>query len=116
LQTQLGHARSEDEVMDTRSTQVLIEAPQAARPLQPASGRVLLLDLRAAMSTAHARVVDCRRPPVDLQQLLAARHEYVSAMVAYEKALCVLHLPVPPRLRDDLRLLRRLVASSPGRA
>jgi hypothetical protein len=30
-------------------------------------------------------------------------------MIAYEEALNALHLPVPPRLRDELRLLRRVV-------
>lgn len=73
------------------------------------SGRALLADLREAMATAQVEVANQRRPPSDANLLAIARSHHVAAMIAYEEALNALHLPVPPRLRDDLRLLRRLV-------
>jgi hypothetical protein len=99
--------------MERRSTREPATALQAVPESGQltSSGRVILLHLRAAMLEAHARVVTCRQRPVDVPRLLAARRAYVCAMTAYEQALRALHLPVPPRLRDDLRLLRRLVAS-----
>ena len=75
------------------------------------SGRVLLADLREAMATAQVEVANQRRPPSDANLLAIARSHHVAAMIAYEEALPALHLPVPPRLRDDLRLLRRLTRS-----
>lgn len=73
------------------------------------SGRVLLADLCEAMTQAQAEVAAQRRPPSDPNLLAVARRQHVAAMIAYEQALNALHLPVPPRLRDDLRLLRRVV-------
>lgn len=78
------------------------------RPLS-SSGRALLAELHAAMTSAQAEVAAHRRPPSDANLLTIARGHLVSAMTAYEEALTSLHLPVPPRLRDDLRLLRRVV-------
>jgi hypothetical protein len=73
------------------------------------SGRALLAELHATMATAQAEVAAQRRPPSDAHLLAIARNHQVLAMIAYEEALTSLHLPVPPRLRDDLRLLRRVV-------
>jgi len=70
---------------------------------------MLLAELHVAMSSAQAEVAARRRQPSDPTLLAVARGHHVTAMVAYEEALRSLHLPVPPRLRDDLRLMRRLV-------
>ena len=73
------------------------------------SSGLLLAELHAAMTVAQAEVAAHRRPPSDATLLAIARGHHMMAMAAYEEALTSLHLPVPPRLRDDLRLLRRLV-------
>lgn len=73
------------------------------------SGRMLLAELHAAMALAQAEVAAQRRPPSDPNVLAIARGRLVTAMADYEEALTSLHLPIPPRLRDDLRLLRRVV-------
>jgi hypothetical protein len=95
-------------------TTVLTQAGTNGSPMRPeqrltSSGRVLLADLREAMAAAQAEVANQRRPPSDPNLLAIARSHHVAAMIAYEEALNALHLPVPPRLRDDLRLLRRVV-------
>lgn len=73
------------------------------------SGGLLLAELHAAMARAQAEVAAHRRPPSDANLLAIARGRLVMAMTAYEEALTSLNLPVPPRLRDDLRLMRRVV-------
>ncbi len=82
------------------------------------SGRAMLAELHEVMATAQAEVASHRRPPSDPNLLAIARSHQVMAMIAYEEALTSLHLPVPPRLRDELRLLRRVVrpdkAGRPG--
>jgi hypothetical protein len=95
-------------------TTVLTQADTNGAPVRvghqlSSSGRVLLADLREAMANAQLEVANQRRPPSDANLLSIARSHHVAAMIAYEEALTALHLPVPPRLRDDLRLLRRVV-------
>jgi hypothetical protein len=95
-------------------TTVLTQAGATSVPLLPerrlsSSGRALLAELHGAMAIAQAEVATQRRPPSDAGLLAIARSHHVLAMIAYEEALKSLHLPVPPRLRDDLRLLRRVV-------
>ena len=95
-------------------TTVLTQADTNGAPVRvgqqlSSSGRVLLADLREAMANAQVEVANQRRPPSDANLLAIARSHHVAAMIAYEEALNALHLPVPPRLRDDLRLLRRVV-------
>ena len=68
----------------------------------------MLTDLREVMNRAHAAVMVARRPPSVPAQLSAARDDYLAAMSAYERALTACGLPVPRRLRDEARLLRRL--------
>ena len=95
-------------------TTVLTQTGATSVPLLPerrlsTSGWALLAELHEAMATAQAEVAAQRRPPSDANLLAIARSHHVLAMIAYEEALKSLHLPVPPRLRDDLRLLRRVV-------
>lgn len=95
-------------------TTVLTQASANGVPLIPerqlsSSGRAMLAELYEVMATAQAEVATQRRPPSDANLLAIARSHQVLAMIAYEEALKSLHLPVPPRLRDDLRLLRRVV-------
>lgn len=72
------------------------------------AGPPLLTDLREVMILARAAVMVARRPPCVQVQLSAARGDYLTAMLAYERALAAVGLPIPRRLRDEARLLRRL--------
>jgi len=91
---------------------VAMDPPYADLPVVPqAMGRnspQVLTDLREAMNLAQVTVMAARRPPAAPIKLKAARIDYLAAMVAYERALTICRLPVPPRLRDEVRLLRRL--------
>ena len=83
--------------------------PGASRAMSRDSPQVLA-DLRDAMNLAQVAVMQARRPPATAVQLTAARGDYLAAMLVYQRALIYFRLPVPPRLRDEARLLRRLVA------
>lgn len=63
----------------------------------------LLLDLLAARAAVARDTTQARnrRPTADRAKLLAC-------MEAYSAALTARQLPIPPRLRDDLRLHRAL--------
>lgn len=76
--------------------------PQRARP-NDVDLPSLLLDLieaRAAVAR-HSTPARNRRPTADQARLLAC-------MEAYSAALTARQLPIPPRLRDELRLHRSL--------
>lgn len=77
--------------------------------------RAILLDLRDATSTAHEQMMAARRPPHDRATFEAARLNYLGSLMAYADALRQLGLPLPRRLRDDLRLLQRLVGNGRSR-
>ena len=87
------------------------QQPQHQHPQErlTSCGRMLLAELCEAMTAAQVEVANQRRQPSDANLLAMARNHHVATMIAYEEALNALHLPVPPRLRDDLRLLRRVV-------
>lgn len=53
-----------------------------------------------------------RRPPAGPSDLVEARADYLVAMLAYQEALSVYRLPIPPRLRDEVRLMRGLVSGA----
>jgi hypothetical protein len=63
----------------------------------------------------QARVVvdDCRSAPHTQQDLVQARGDLLAAMQEYAGALRDNNLPVPPRLRDELRLYLDLNRSRP---
>lgn len=73
--------------------------------------RPVLTDLRKAMKVAQRVMMVARRPPDVPVQLTAVRGDYLPSVLAYERALSTFALPVPPRLRDEARLLRRLTSS-----
>jgi hypothetical protein len=82
------------------------------RPTMPPRLALLLHDMR----TARAEVRAMRAAPVVPANLLSARQTLLSAMEAYADELTVLRLPIPPQLRDDLRLqrdIRRHPSGSP---
>lgn len=83
--------------------------PELLARTNSACSRAQLATLREAVSHAQEAVLAMRRSPADREQLATARREHLAAMLAYERALTSLRLPVPPRLRDELRLLRRVV-------
>jgi hypothetical protein len=65
-----------------------------------------LAALAQGIRIARAEVRAMRVAPVVPANLLSARQTLLSAMEAYADELTVLRLPIPPRLRDDLRLQR----------
>jgi hypothetical protein len=83
-----------------------------ARPEASLDGPQVLTDLREVMELARAAVMVARRPPSLPTRLSAARGDYLAAMMEYERALTAFRLPVPPRLRDEARLLRRLAVGT----
>ena len=64
--------------------------------------------LTQAMSQARADVSEQRRQPVDIDELVLARQILLGAIEAYVAGLAERRLPIPPPLRDELRLLRPL--------
>jgi hypothetical protein len=68
----------------------------------PATLDRLLQDLRVARD--HFAVM--RAAPLVQSSLLTARHSLLRAMGAYAEGLTARRLPIPPRLRDEMRLLR----------
>lgn len=65
-----------------------------------------LAELAQAIRAARAEVRAMRVAPVVQTALLSARQTLLRAMEAYADELSVRRLPIPPRLRDDLRLQR----------
>jgi len=61
------------------------------------------------MTLAHQAMLVARRPPADRAELLRARVAQLAAMTRYEEALTSCRLPIPPQLRREARLLRRLL-------
>ena len=97
--------------MQTQPTQGGVTGvPERLRRQVTLSGQLLLANLRDALVEAEHEVAMQRRAPCDAHLLALARRHHYSALDAYEQALTALKLPVPPRLRDELRLLRRLVS------
>ena len=72
------------------------------RPAMPPRLAALARDIRIARAEVRTR----RAAPVVPADLLSARQTLLSAMEAYADELAVLRLPIPPQLRDDLRLQR----------
>jgi hypothetical protein len=76
----------------------------------PPSDRSLEL-LAQHVRIAREEVGKLRRGPIAHERLLAARQTLLKAMESFAAELTARGLPIPPRLRDDLRLqqnLRRL--------
>lgn len=78
-------------------------------PTMGVDGPDVLRDLSAAMKVALDAVRVARRAPATQLELMAARREYLATIVAYQQALTLFRLPIPHKLRDEARLLRRLV-------
>jgi hypothetical protein len=78
--------------------------PTAHREEEPRTLTELATDMRTARQHVHAR----RMAPATLQDLVKAQHVLLQTMEAYASELTVRHLPLPHRLRDDLRLQRQL--------
>lgn len=77
----------------------------------PRSLTDLATDVRAARQVVHARRMD----PVIRQDLVLAHHSLLQTMEAYVSELTARHLPIPHRLRDELRLQRDLADRPAGR-
>jgi len=69
-----------------------------------------LAEFRDCMNSAHRSVMLARRAPADPAQLRNARVALMLAMTHFELALTSCRLPIPPRLRQESQLLRRLLA------
>ena len=74
-----------------------------------ASNRHSLPALRDTMHSAQRTVLLARLPSSDAGQLRIARVAQLLAMTQYERALTGCDLPIPPRLLQEARLLRRLL-------
>lgn len=74
----------------------------APAPMPPPTLAELARDIR----DARAKVRAMRAAPVVPPNLLSARQTLLRAMEVYAHELSVRRLPIPPRLRDDLRLQR----------
>ena len=88
---------------------------QAGSALNGAMGpyaATLLGSLRQTMDGARAEVMAARRATATRVDLDKARNDYLHAMVAYQQALTIYRLPTPPRLRDELRLLRGVLGDA----
>ena len=62
----------------------------------------LMVDIQAARETVRVR----RSSPVVPLQLASAHRSLLTALEAYADELVYRRIPVPPRLRDELRLQR----------
>jgi hypothetical protein len=70
----------------------------------PKPGRRPLAVLAEALQSAREEVDRLRRPPIAHDQLLAARQSLLVAMDSYAAELTARGLPIPWKLRDELRL------------
>lgn len=77
-------------------------SPMQARAAEPRTLNELASDVRVARQLVQAR----RMAPVVPHDLVLAHDALLRAMEAYVAELTVRRLPIPPRLRDDLRLQR----------
>ena len=59
-----------------------------------------------AVREARLEVAARRESPVTVSSLLSARQELLRVMEIYSDELIARRLPVPPQLRDELRLHR----------
>jgi hypothetical protein len=75
-----------------------------------------LAELAANIRAAREVVAAMRIAPVVQPVLLSARQNLLRAMEAYALELTARRLPIPPQLRDDLRLLRYLRRQPTDRA
>jgi hypothetical protein len=82
-------------------------SPTVPRGESPRSLTELATEVRRAREHVLAR----RMAPATLQDLVKAQHALLQTMEAYVTELTVRHLPIPHRLRDDLRLQRDLCGS-----
>lgn len=78
-----------------------MEGPRPTRPARPALAD-LRLDIQAARETVRAR----RSTPVVPLELASAHRGLLAALEAYAVELGRRRMPVPPRLRDEIRLQR----------
>lgn len=78
-------------------------------PRTPTFDLQRLAELRDCMNSAHRSVMLARRTPVDPAQLRTARVALLLAMTHFELALTNCRLPMPPRLRQESQVLRRLL-------
>ena len=78
------------------------------RPLHSPEQPLRLTELATRVRLARQLVNARRMSPVAQADLSIARASLLQAIEAYVAELRLLGMPVPPRLRDELRLLRRL--------
>ena len=75
-----------------------------------------LAELRSQVTAARAQVRSLRAGAVDRDQLQGAHGLLLTAMESYAAELDRRRLPIPPALRDDIRLYREIgVRPSPSR-
>lgn len=77
-------------------------------PVEPSAERPTLTQMAAAVRLAREGVHARRVAPVIQAELFCAHEALRKAMQAYADELTARRLPIPHRLRDELRLQRRL--------
>lgn len=82
----------------------------AVQPIAPVPGQRSLTLLLDDLASARLEVGRLRHAPDERLRLVAARSALLSAMESYEAALTERGLPIPWKLRDDLRLHRSIGA------
>jgi hypothetical protein len=82
----------------------------APRPVAPAPGQKSLTLLLEDLTSARREVGLLRHAPAEKYRLMVARRALLNAMECYAAALTERGLPTPWKLRDDLRLQRRIGA------
>ena len=76
--------------------------------------RRTLAELAGDVRAARDEVAAQRVSPVVQPNLLSARQELLRVMELYSDELTTRRLPVPPQMRDDLRLLRDIRRNPSG--
>jgi hypothetical protein len=84
-------------------------------PLWPTKQQAATLEpLMRAIQLARDDVQARRSVPGAHELLRSARHSLLTAMEAYADELTARRLPIPPKLRDELRLQRQVRRARPG--
>lgn len=85
----------------TLSSQSMASDPRQHRP-------PTLSELLADVQAAREEVRSLRGAPMVPDRLRSARQVLLQAMEAYAAGLTARRLPIPPQLRDEIRLQRRI--------
>lgn len=98
------------DITPLRGDFVVRDAPRTTRP--PRSSALDLRGHLAKVTAAREEVRQRRRSPVTPKDLSQAHADLTAALAGYATELGRLNIPIPPRLRDEIRLHH--LGQSPG--